>query len=162
MFSLADLSTRGRYRHFVLCMFSLADSSTRGRHCRFVLCVCFHLLIYPLHYITETVVSEEAGDPMSVQVVKIMTCGGQRPEGVVDDHHFLYSYLTYLRLKTAVGRNMLLIEQLRRQSTDRRADDGQRASKPQALARLYDTIIQVCASRLIVPLDDRLRYLCVP
>ncbi|KAK7498522.1 hypothetical protein BaRGS_00010182 [Batillaria attramentaria] len=67
---------------------------------------------------------------------------GQPVEGKVSNQHYLYSYLTYLRLKIAIERNLLLIENLRQYLPDRQVEEGRKITKPQDLVRLYDIIIQ--------------------
>ncbi|XP_076460105.1 signal recognition particle subunit SRP68-like [Babylonia areolata] len=67
---------------------------------------------------------------------------GQQIEGKITNQHYLYSYLTYLRLKIAVERNLHLIENLRQYLPDRQVEEGRKITKPQDLVRLYDIIIQ--------------------
>ncbi|KAK7112430.1 signal recognition particle subunit SRP68-like [Littorina saxatilis] len=67
---------------------------------------------------------------------------GQPVEGKISNQHYLYSYLTYLRLKVAIERNLLLIENLRQYLPDQQVEEGRKITKPQDLVRLYDIIIQ--------------------
>jgi hypothetical protein len=67
-------------------------------------------------------------------------------EGRVSNGHFLYSYLTYIRLKIAIQRNLLLIDSLRQFLPDQNVEEGRKITKPQDLVRLYDIIIQVSKS----------------
>lgn len=68
---------------------------------------------------------------------------GQQVEGKISNQHYLYSYLTYLRLKIAIERNLLLIENLRQYLQGPQMEEGRKVTKPQDLVRLYDIIIQV-------------------
>ncbi|KAL8616979.1 hypothetical protein ACOMHN_041897 [Nucella lapillus] len=67
---------------------------------------------------------------------------GQPIEGKITNLHYLYSYLTFLRLKIAIERNLHLIENLRQYLPDRQVEEGRKITKPQDLVRLYDIIIQ--------------------
>ena len=68
---------------------------------------------------------------------------GQQVEGKISNQHYLYSYLTNLRLKISIERNLLLIENLRQYLPDQQVEEGRKITKPQDLVRLYDIIIQV-------------------
>lgn len=82
-------------------------------------------------------------------------------EGKISNQHYLYSYLTYLRLKISIERNLLLIENLRQYLPDQQVEEGRKITKPQDLVRLYDIIIQVRNCCLQVKFDLTLKpYFC--
>ena len=73
---------------------------------------------------------------------------GQNLEEKVPNSVFLHTYLSYLKLTKTVERNLLIVENIKPNVvTSRSADDtpvpGKKVYKPQDLARLYDSVIQV-------------------
>ncbi|PVD38591.1 hypothetical protein C0Q70_01207 [Pomacea canaliculata] len=81
-------------------------------------------------------------DTLQEDVVFKAAIRGQQVEGKISNQHYLYSYLTYLRLKIAIERNLLLIENLRQYLQGPQMEEGRKVTKPQDLVRLYDIIIQ--------------------
>lgn len=51
----------------------------------------------------------------------------------------LYSYVAYIRLTKTIERNLLLVDNLRKNLNQ----EGKKSSKPQDLIRMYENIIQV-------------------
>ncbi|XP_078257261.1 signal recognition particle subunit SRP68 [Rhinoraja longicauda] len=62
--------------------------------------------------------------------------------GKVSGLQYLHSYLTYIKLSTAIKRNVIMAEALQKQLNDPTQDDGKRVLRPQDLIRLYDIILQ--------------------
>ena len=53
------------------------------------------------------------------------------------------SYLTYIKLSTAIRRNENMAKGLQKALQQQPEDDSKRSSRPQDLIRLYDIILQV-------------------
>lgn len=62
--------------------------------------------------------------------------------GKVSGLQYLHSYLAYIKLSTAIKRNVIMAEALQKQLNDPTQDDGKRVLRPQDLIRLYDIILQ--------------------
>lgn len=58
---------------------------------------------------------------------------------------YLFSYLTYIKLSTAIKRNESMAKSLQKAllQQQRSEEDGKRTARPQDLIRLYDIILQV-------------------
>ncbi|GCB80268.1 hypothetical protein scyTo_0016144 [Scyliorhinus torazame] len=62
--------------------------------------------------------------------------------GKVSTLQYLHSYLTYIKLSTAIKRNVAMAETLQKQLSEPLQDEGKRVMRPQDLIRLYDIILQ--------------------
>uniref|UniRef100_A0A8B9IG89 Signal recognition particle subunit SRP68 n=1 Tax=Anser cygnoides TaxID=8845 RepID=A0A8B9IG89_ANSCY len=64
--------------------------------------------------------------------------------GKVSNIQYLHSYLTYIKLSTAIKRNESMAKSLQKAllQQQRSEEDGKRAARPQDLIRLYDIILQ--------------------
>ncbi|XP_048467098.1 signal recognition particle subunit SRP68 [Rhincodon typus] len=62
--------------------------------------------------------------------------------GKVSSLQYLHSYLTYIKLSTAIKRNVAMAEALQKQMSESVKDEGKRVLRPQDLIRLYDIILQ--------------------
>ncbi|XP_069785096.1 signal recognition particle subunit SRP68 [Narcine bancroftii] len=62
--------------------------------------------------------------------------------GKVSVLQYLHSYLTYIKLSTAIKRNVIMAEALQKQLNEPTQDEGKRVLRPQDLIRLYDIILQ--------------------
>ncbi|XP_067860481.1 signal recognition particle subunit SRP68 [Heptranchias perlo] len=62
--------------------------------------------------------------------------------GKVSILQYLHSYLTYIKLSTAIKRNVSMAEALQKQLSEPTQDEGKRVLRPQDLIRLYDIILQ--------------------
>ena len=73
---------------------------------------------------------------------------GQEYEGRAPNAVYLHTYLAYLRQTTTVQRYQLMIDGLKENLPQRidnaGGDTSRKVTKPQDLARLYESIIQVC------------------
>ncbi|KFZ54275.1 Signal recognition particle subunit SRP68, partial [Antrostomus carolinensis] len=68
----------------------------------------------------------------------------ENDSGKVSNIQYLHSYLTYIKLSTAIKRNESMAKSLQKAllQQQRSEEDGKRAARPQDLIRLYDIILQ--------------------
>ncbi|XP_068269577.1 signal recognition particle subunit SRP68 isoform X2 [Nyctibius grandis] len=68
----------------------------------------------------------------------------ENDSGKVSNIQYLHSYLTYIKLSTAIKRNESMAESLQKAllQQQRSEEDGKRTPRPQDLIRLYDIILQ--------------------
>ncbi|OXB61144.1 hypothetical protein ASZ78_013707 [Callipepla squamata] len=68
----------------------------------------------------------------------------ENDSGKVSNIQYLHSYLTYIKLSTAVKRNESMAKSLQKAllQQQRSEEDGKRTARPQDLIRLYDIILQ--------------------
>ncbi|ERE69110.1 signal recognition particle protein [Cricetulus griseus] len=72
--------------------------------------------------------------------------------GKVSNLQYLHSYLTYIKLSTAIRRNESMAKGLHRALLQQQPeDDSKRSPRPQDLIRLYDIILQNLAELLQLP-----------
>lgn len=75
--------------------------------------------------------------------------------GRVSNLQYLHSYLTYIKLSTAVKRNESMASALQKALKESPQDDSKRTPRPQDLIRLYDIILQNLTELLQLPgLED--------
>ncbi|XP_020668885.3 signal recognition particle subunit SRP68 [Pogona vitticeps] len=83
--------------------------------------------------------------------------------GKVTNIQYLHSYLTYIKLSTAIKRNESMAKALQKallQQQQPPEDDGKRTPRPQDLIRLYDIILQNLAELSQLPgLEEDKNYL---
>ncbi|OXB81140.1 UNVERIFIED_CONTAM: hypothetical protein H355_005070 [Colinus virginianus] len=68
----------------------------------------------------------------------------ENDSGKVSNIQYLHSYLTYIKLSTAIKRNESMAKSLQKAllQQQRSEEDGKRTARPQDLIRLYDIILQ--------------------
>uniref|UniRef100_A0A8C0IA97 Signal recognition particle subunit SRP68 n=1 Tax=Bubo bubo TaxID=30461 RepID=A0A8C0IA97_BUBBB len=68
----------------------------------------------------------------------------ENDSGKVSNIQYLHSYLTYIKLSTAIRRNESMAKSLQKAllQQQRSEEDGKRTARPQDLIRLYDIILQ--------------------
>ncbi|XP_044777707.1 signal recognition particle subunit SRP68 isoform X3 [Neomonachus schauinslandi] len=71
--------------------------------------------------------------------------------GKVSNLQYLHSYLTYIKLSTAVRRNENMAKGLQKALQQQPEDDSKRSPRPQDLIRLYDIILQNLVELLQLP-----------
>ncbi|XP_045841324.1 signal recognition particle subunit SRP68 isoform X2 [Meles meles] len=71
--------------------------------------------------------------------------------GKVSNLQYLHSYLTYIKLSTAIRRNENMAQGLQKALRQQPEDDGKRSPRPQDLIRLYDIILQNLVELLQLP-----------
>ncbi|XP_032175682.1 signal recognition particle subunit SRP68 isoform X1 [Mustela erminea] len=71
--------------------------------------------------------------------------------GKVSNLQYLHSYLTYIKLSTAVRRNENMAKGLQKALRSQPEDDSKRSPRPQDLIRLYDIILQNLVELLQLP-----------
>uniref|UniRef100_A0A4W3GW12 Signal recognition particle subunit SRP68 n=1 Tax=Callorhinchus milii TaxID=7868 RepID=A0A4W3GW12_CALMI len=62
--------------------------------------------------------------------------------GKVSILQYLHSYLAYIKLSTAIKRNVSMAEALQKQLNELSQEDGKRVPRPQDLIRVYEIILQ--------------------
>ncbi|XP_022379023.1 signal recognition particle subunit SRP68 isoform X2 [Enhydra lutris kenyoni] len=71
--------------------------------------------------------------------------------GKVSNLQYLHSYLTYIKLSTAIRRNENMAKGLQKALQQQPEDDSKRSPRPQDLIRLYDIILQNLVELLQLP-----------
>lgn len=86
----------------------------------------------------QAVREELRADPMQKQRERSL-----EPDlGKVSILQYLHSYLAYIKLSTAIKRNVSMAEALQKQLNELTQDDGKRVLRPQDLIRVYEIILQ--------------------
>lgn len=80
-------------------------------------------------------------------------------EGQISSVAYLLSYLSYIRLKLTLERNLYLIAQAKQNFDDDKSNDGNKKIRPQDISRLYEIILQNIAElQQLSGLEDDKEY----